>query len=201
MRLQRANPGVALPALPIRLVYRADAAASTDTLTRYLAAISPTWTAQVGVGPQVRWPAGQGESGSRGVLAQVLRTPGALGYVDLPDALAQHVPLVALRDHAGQVVTPSLAAIERAANSLTGTLPRDLQERLLDAPGAGVYPLAGYSFLDLCSAQQDARTAALRTLGRYVLTTGQALLPAYHLAPVPAAVQRRALALLSATQP
>lgn len=201
VRLQRANPGIALPALPIRLVYRGDAAASTDTLTRYLTALSPQWKAQVGVGPQVRWPEGQGESGSLAVLAAVLRTPGALGYVNLGDALAQHVPLVALRDHAGQVVTPSIATVERAASSLAGALPRDLQQRLIDAPGAGAYPLAGYSFLDLCNARQDARTTALRALARYVVTTGQALLPGYHLAPVPVVVQRRALALLAATQP
>jgi phosphate transport system substrate-binding protein len=38
-----ANPGLTLPALPIRIVHRADASGTTFNFVNYLSKVSPSW--------------------------------------------------------------------------------------------------------------------------------------------------------------
>ena len=49
-RIGGLNPGVALPARDILVVYRTDGSGTTYVFTDYLSAVSPAWKQQVGVG-------------------------------------------------------------------------------------------------------------------------------------------------------
>ena len=78
------NPGKKLPDQAITVVHRADGSGTTFNFTDYLTAVSKDWSASVGKGAAVKWPAASsvGGKGNEGVAANVNRVKGALGYVE-----------------------------------------------------------------------------------------------------------------------
>jgi len=77
------NPGVALPAMVISVVHRADGSGTTSIFTTWLSSTNPEWHGRVGAGKEVEWPTGIGAKGNEGVTAFVRQTPGAT----IPDDL------------------------------------------------------------------------------------------------------------------
>ena len=82
-RLVALNPGVKLPSWEIHVVHRSDGSGTTYVFTDYLTAVSPEWAKQIGKAKDVTWPIGMGGKGNEGVSAEVIKTPGAIGYVEL----------------------------------------------------------------------------------------------------------------------
>ena len=78
------NPGKKLPDQAITVVHRADGSGTTFNFTDYLTAVSKDWSATVGKGAAVKWPAASsvGGKGNEGVAANVNRVKGSLGYVE-----------------------------------------------------------------------------------------------------------------------
>ncbi|MDE3026111.1 MAG: phosphate ABC transporter substrate-binding protein PstS, partial [Acidobacteriota bacterium] len=89
--LKALNPGVRLPSTRITTVHRSDGSGTTYNFTDYLSSVSAAWKSKVGNGVAVSWPTGTSGRGSSGVAAQVSQTPGAIGYVDVAYALANHL--------------------------------------------------------------------------------------------------------------
>jgi phosphate transport system substrate-binding protein len=81
--IAKANPGVALPAVPLLAVHRSDGSGTTNIFTTYLSAVSTQWKEMVGANTAVSWPAGVGGKGNEGVAGLVHQTPGSIGYVEL----------------------------------------------------------------------------------------------------------------------
>jgi phosphate transport system substrate-binding protein len=81
-RLQKENPGVRLPRLPITVVHRSDGSGTTFLFTTYLAGVDGAWKAGPGANDSVNWPVGQGGKGNDGVAAFVHQTVGSIGYVE-----------------------------------------------------------------------------------------------------------------------
>ncbi len=166
------NPGVHLPARPIVVVHRSDGSGTTANFTSYLAKASPAvWT--IGAGDTVNWPAGtQGAEKNSGVATVIAQTDGAIGYVDLADAIKADLAFASIRNRDGHFVGPTAkgtaAAVEHA------TVRDDLTYDPLDAPGADTYPLTAPTYFLAYRDQVDARQAeTLRTWLAYMLSTGQ----------------------------
>jgi phosphate transport system substrate-binding protein len=200
-RIAALNPGARLPALDVIVVHRAEGSGTTYILTDYLSAVSPAWRAGPGRGTAVRWPAGLGVRGNDGVAGLVRQTPGAVGYVEAAFAARAGLPAAALRNRAGRFVGPTPAATAAAtatAAAATGS-DADLRVSLVDAPGAGSYPVASLTWLLLDrDARAPARTRAVATFARWALRDGAADVRALGYAPLPSALAARADAALAA---
>lgn len=193
-----ANPGVQLPAQDIVVVHRSDGSGTSYIFTDYLSKISRVWLDKVGRGTSVSWPVGLGGKGNEGVTGLVKQTPFSIGYVELIYALSNQLPFAAVKNKAGQFVTPSLESVTAAAAAAAADMPDDFRVSITDAPGADAYPIAGMTWLLVYTKQTDAaKGAKLVAFLDWALTEGQKAAPTLHYAPLPAAVATKARAALA----
>jgi phosphate transport system substrate-binding protein len=189
------NPGTRLPATAITVARRSDGSGTTENFTKYLAAAAPgTWA--LGSGATVPWPADtQAGNGNSGVAQVVKSTAGAIGYVDLSDALASQLQLAAVKNKAGQFLEPTP---EGASAALAGAeVKPDLTYNPLDAPGDRSYPITAPTWILVYKNQPDrAKGEALKSFLRFLVTDGQALAQPNDYAELPAPIRDRAVAQL-----
>jgi phosphate transport system substrate-binding protein len=94
------NPGVSLPAEPIRVVFRSDESGTTDNFQRYLdSASNGTWGK--GAGKTFNGGVGEGAKGNDGAAAAVKATEGSITYVEWSFAQAQHLNTARVLTSAG----------------------------------------------------------------------------------------------------
>ncbi len=182
------NPGISLPSANITVVHRGDASGTSFLWSSYLARTSTQWQAQVGAGTLPAWPLGVADSGNEGVAVTVRRTRHALGYVEYAYAKAHRLPHASLRNRDGQFAQPGQASFAAAAQALRWQASTDLAQLLVDAPGAGSWPIAGASYILLPTgaAQSDA-TARLLKFFDWALRQGRAQADALDYAQLPEA--------------
>ena len=110
------NKGLNLPSTAITVAHRSDGSGTTYHFTGYLAKQSMAFKRDVGNSNTVNWPAnGVGGKGNPGVAANVQKIVGAIGYVDLADAMKNNMSFIALKNKAGNYVLPSQKTIADAA--------------------------------------------------------------------------------------
>jgi len=146
-RIAGLNPGVALPDQDILVVHRSDGSGTTFIFTDYLSKVSPAWKTTVGSATSVEWPTGLGGKGNEGVTQQVKQSVGAIGYVELAYALANHMPVALLRNAAGNLIEPSLKAVTGAAASAKLSPETDFRVSITNAPGPEAYPISSFTWL------------------------------------------------------
>src|SRR5215210_6352799 len=141
------NPGVKLPGQDLIVVHRSDGSGTTYVFTDYLNKFSREWKDKVGFATSVNWPVGLGGKGNEGVTQQVKQVEGALGYVELIYAISNKLPYALIKNASGAFVEPSLESVTAAAAS--AKLPKDTDFRvsITNAPGAGSYPIASFTWL------------------------------------------------------
>lgn len=202
-RLMALNAGVALPADDILVVHRSDGSGTTYVFTDYLAAVSPAWATKPGKGKEVQWPTGLGGKGNEGVAGQVKQTPGAIGYVELAYATQNKLATATVRNAAGEYVAPTIASVTAAAAGMAGKLPANTDYRvsIVNAPGAGVYPLSSFTWILLYEKQQDAvKGKKLVDFLRWALTDGQSMAAPLDYAPLPESMRSALVTRLSSIQ-
>ena len=187
------NPGLSLPANNVSIVHRTDGSGTTYVFTDYLSKVSPAWKEKVGAGTSVTWPAGLGAKGNEGVTGQVKQTPNSIGYVELIYADQQKLPVVTLRNAAGQFVKPALDSITAAAASVSGQMPDDLRVSITNAPGAAAYPVSAFTYLLVYREQKDAaKGKPLVDFLWWAIHDGQRIAKEMGYAPLPAEVVTKA---------
>ena len=144
------NPGMSLPSSAITIVHRSDSSGTTNGFTKYLSAVSPAWSSQVGAGKDVKWPVGTGAAKNAGVAAAIKQTSGAVGYVEQAYALENGFTYAAIKNSKGTYELPTIANTSAAAVGVK--VPADLGISTINAPGAAAYPIVSQTFLD---AYQD----------------------------------------------
>lgn len=187
------NPGVALPARPIIVVHRSDGSGTSFIFTDYLSNVSVEWKSRVGTNTAVKWPVGLGGKGNEGVAGQVKQLPGAIGYVELSYAKQNRLPAALLQNAAGEFIAPSPDAVSKAM--ATTTVPGDFRFSMVNAPGAGAYPIAGASWVLIYQKSGEPAKEMVKFL-RWAVTEGQRLSPSLNYAPLPENVQQRVVQLL-----
>ena len=150
------NPGLSLPAAAINVVHRSDGSGTTYIFSNYLSSVDPTWASKVGTGKTLKWPAGEGAEGNGGVATEVNRAPFSIGYVEQAYSLGLTLPFAALRNQAGNYVTPSTQSVAADAAQKPAITPTDFS--IVNQPGASSYPISGYSWALVYTRQPSQAT-------------------------------------------
>jgi phosphate transport system substrate-binding protein len=193
------NPGVTLPDLDIVVARRSDGSGTTENFTRYLdKAATGSW--KLKSGSTVDWPADTQAGNGNGGVAQIVKsTKGAIGYVDLSDAKGSKLAYASIKNQAGKYVAPDAASVTAAGDGIE--IKDDLLFSALDAKGDAAYPITAQSWCMAYAKQTDkAKGAAVKAYFKFMLTDGQKLLPEVDYAPIPKALQDKALAQIEKIQ-
>lgn len=196
--LRAVNHGVPLPAQEIGIVHRSDRSGTTYIWTEYLSSVSQEWSQSVGKGIQVKWPVdGIPAVGSTGVVEAVAANKSSIGYVEFIYALDHRIGSGEIRNRAGKfvradVLTLAAAAAGATAENLTGLGEHHLD--ITDAPGAAAYPISAFTYLLVPEVFPDsAKLTAMRTLLKWILTSGQLQCAALGYVALPAPVAAKVL--------
>jgi len=189
------NPGVTLPSTNITVAHRSDGSGTTQNFTGWLKAAAPNvWT--LDSGSTVKWPADtQAGNGNAGVAQIVKSTDGAIGYVDLADAVGAGLKYASVKNQAGKYIEPTPDSATAAGTTVQ--LAPDLTFTSYNSSAPDAYPITAQTFDMVYQNQSDAKKGALiKAWLNYLLNDGQKLLPGLSYAPLPAEIQQKALAQL-----
>jgi phosphate transport system substrate-binding protein len=194
-----------LPDATITVVHRSDGSGTTEIFTKALTSFSPDWKA--GAAKSVEWPVDQagngvGGKGNPGVAAAVINTKNSIGYVELNYALENKIAYAQMVNKAGKTVTADAASLASAMTDFASAIdPAKLTVTIVDAPGDGSWPIAGYSYLILHTKNMTDCIKAQKIVEyiRWTLTDPSAGAKAASLgyAVLPEAVQKQVLAKLA----
>jgi phosphate transport system substrate-binding protein len=194
-QIKATNPGVALPAQAIVPEVRADSSGTTYIFTNYLNSLggpaATAWT--LGVSKTIAWPSSAVQSPKNsGVASSIKSTPYSIGYVELAYAIQNKFTYAAIKNKAGVFVSPSLKSV--AADASTNTNLSPINFSIVNGPGKGSYPIAGYSWAILLQKQTSQTTGAavVKVLDWTTHTGGgQDLAASLDYVPLPPAIQNQ----------
>lgn len=195
------NAGVTLPDTPIVVVHRSDSSGTTGNFTKFLEKAvgkdaGGVW--KLGTDSTVEWsPDTQAAEGNSGVAGIIKSTAGAIGYVDLSDAVDAELKFASVQNKAGQFVGPTLEGASAAAAG--AEIKDDLTYSAIWADGDTSYPITAQTWIIAYAKQTDqAKADSLKAFLSYILTDGQKVAGDVHFAPLPAELANRALAQVAA---
>jgi phosphate transport system substrate-binding protein len=189
------NPGLPLPTAAINVVHRSDGSGTTYIFSNYLSSVDPAWAARVGTGKTLKWPTGEGADGNEGVATDVNRTPYSIGYIEQAYSMGLLLPFAAIRNQAGNYVIPSAQSVAADAAEKPAITPADFS--IVNQPGAGSYPISGYSWALVDTHQHNQATGtALVAMLDWLTHDGQAYAAANAYVPLPPQIQQLARTML-----
>lgn len=146
-----------LPANDIAIVYRSDSSGTTFVFTDYLGKASPTWASTMGAAATKKpdWTKSTATqlsgNGNDGVGNTVKTTPNSIGYVELAYVNSLKLNSFAMKSHDGEHLRVTAAGAGKAASSFADSLPAPSGDwskvSIVDAPGAGAYPISSFSYM------------------------------------------------------
>jgi phosphate transport system substrate-binding protein len=189
------NPSFNLPDQAITTVHRAESSGTTNVFTKYLSAVSQTWSNQIGSGTSVQWPTGNGQSGNSAVASTITQNSYAIGYVELTYALQNNMKVASIQNPAGNFIAPSLASTTTAVQSGALGLPSGDQSwtsvSLLNTADPQAYPIVSFTYLieykelsDIPGMTLEKATAIVQYMW-YVVHDGQQLASGLQYATLP----------------
>jgi phosphate transport system substrate-binding protein len=148
-KIVKLNPGKKLPDTDITVVHRADGSGTTFIFTDYLNEVSKEWSARVGKGAAVKWPAKSsvGGKGNEGVAANVTRVKGSIGYVEYAYAKKNKITHLRLQNRDGKFVEPDDLTFASAADKADWFSVPGMGISLVNQKGATAWPITGASFV------------------------------------------------------
>jgi phosphate transport system substrate-binding protein len=154
--IAKLNPGVKLPDLAITVSHRSDGSGTTYAFSNYLAKQSMAFKRDVGAGNTVNWPSNAvGGKGNPGVAANVQKIKGAIGYVDIADAMKNNMDFVALKNKAGNYIVPNQDAVADAAAGANFKV-RGMAPDLLDQAHKNAWPITTATYMLAYEKGSDA---------------------------------------------
>ncbi|WP_310784261.1 phosphate ABC transporter substrate-binding protein PstS [Mycobacterium sp. Z3061] len=197
------NAGVALPAEPIRVVFRSDQSGTSENFQRYLdTAGNDAWGK--GAAKEFNGGVGEGAAGSDGVAAAVASAEGSVTYVEWSFALARQLSVAKVVTSAG----PDPVGIDTASVGKTissAWFIRQGNDLAFDTISfyrpnqAGAYPIVLATYEIVCSKYPDAQVgAAVKAFLESATGAGQTGLADNGYAPVPEEFRPRLAAAVGA---
>ncbi len=175
-QIAKLNPGVSLPDMPIKVVYRPAGKGSNYIFTEFLSKTSPKFRSEIGISPSPKWPVGTAAERSSDMADKVKADPGAIGYVEAQYALKANLPVGLVLNPAGKYVKGTDAALLAACHAVEAPSWDKFSAALTNAPGADSDPIASFTWLYLRTGSSDAkRAAALSEFLGWVYSDGQKL--------------------------
>jgi phosphate transport system substrate-binding protein len=189
--IARLNPGLKLPDLAITVSHRSDGSGTTYVFSHYLAKQSVAFMREVGAGNTVNWPVNAvGGKGNPGVAANVQKIAGAVGYVDIADAMKNKMTFAALRNKAGNFIVPNQDAVEAAAASANFKV-KGMAPDLLDQPHKNAWPITSATYVLAYEKGADAaRQKGIVEFFTWSLNNGQKMAEDLGFVPLPASVAK-----------
>lgn len=187
--IAKLNPGVTLPNLAITVAHRSDGSGTTYVFTNYLAKQSPTFLGSVGAGNTVNWPMNAvGGKGNPGVAANVQKIKGAIGYVDIADAMKNNMTFVALKNKAGNFIVPNQDAVADAASGANFKV-RGMAPDLLDQAHKNAWPITSATYMLAYEKSSDpTKSKGVVDFFTWSLNNGQKMAEDLGFVPLPASV-------------
>jgi phosphate transport system substrate-binding protein len=185
------NKSAALPSGAIKPVVRADGSGTAFIFTNHLSAVSPEFKSAVGASKEPKWPSGflKGK-GNPGVASLVKQTPGAIGFVEYEFALKNGLSSASVQNGSKQYVAPNL----KAANLALSDVQFPANFRAFDVNSNKGYPIVGLTWLLIPKAQKNpAKAAAIKTMVKWMLTSGQQFNDDLNYTSIPSSVAQRAI--------
>ncbi len=171
--IARLNPGVKLPDLAITVSHRSDGSGTTYAFTNYLAKQSMAFKRDVGAGNTVNWPSNAvGGKGNPGVAANVQKIKGAIGYVDIADAMKNNMDFVALKNRAGNYIVPNQQSVADAAAGADFKV-KGMAPDLLDQSHKNAWPITTATFMLGYEKADAAKQKAVVDFFTWSLNNGQ----------------------------
>jgi phosphate transport system substrate-binding protein len=185
------NKGASLPSSAIKPVVRADGSGTSFIFTNQLSAVSPEFKSTVGASKDPKWPSsflkGKGNPGVAGLVKQ---TPGSIGYMEYEFALKNGLSSAMVQNGSGKYVAPSL----KAANQALADVQFPENFRAFDVNSAQGYPIVGMTWLLIPKTQKNPEKAkAIKTMVKWILTSGQQFNDDLNYTSVPSSVAQRAI--------
>lgn len=197
------NPVLNLPSQDIVRVVRRDSSGSTESFTKYLSGVSPSWARVIGSGKIVRWPGTvQSANGTDGVATLVHETPGAIGYVSYDRVMHDKLAIALLQNRSGFYVEPSEYAFRVTIKASDLGRKGDESASLIDLSGQDVWPITDATFI-LVDTKPKSSEGASRVLSFFywAFLKGDDVVAGTGFAPLPSELQARIVRRLSEVQP
>jgi phosphate transport system substrate-binding protein len=184
--ISRVNSQIQLPASRIVVIHTANGRGTTYVWSDYLSKVSPEWKARIGRGTAVEWPVGTPAEGNGNVAKVVKETPNAIGYVELPFALANSLSYGSVQNSAGNFVSASLGSVTAAAAAMAKNIHADFRASLTNPSDEKAYPIASFTWILVPKtiSNIDKRNEIVKFL-RWMLTDGQTYPKLLNYAPLP----------------
>jgi len=195
--LVQANRGHRLPDLEIVVVHRADGSGTSYSWTDFLSKTNEEWKTRAGASLAPKWPVGRQAMGNEGVAQLVKELGGSIGYVEFIYALQNHLSYGKVRNQQGEYVGANLESIAAAATNAMEPA-RDFKVSITDAPGAGSYPIASFTWLVVPSRiADDTKRGAIVEFLKWMLGPGQRQAAALGYLALPGSLIPREVAAIS----
>lgn len=201
--IQKLNPGVALPAEPIRVVFRSDESGTTDNFQKYLDSASDgVWGR--GIAKVFKGGVGEGAPGNEGTSAAVKATEGAITYNEWSFAISLKLAMAKVITSAG----PDAVAISTDAVGTTisgATIAGQGNDLVIDMysfyqptqPSA--YPIVLATYEIVCSQYPDPQVAtAVKAFLQSTIGAGQNGLADNGYIPMPDPFRSKVLTAINA---
>jgi phosphate transport system substrate-binding protein len=141
------------------VVHPEEASGSTYIFTTYLTSVSPEWRRRVGRGFTVVWPVGEERTGRAELGSFVLKTFGAIGFVDFAHAADEGLARTKMQNREGEFVSPNVVSFQAAAANAPWESAAAFGLLLVDVPGRGCWPLTAPVFALVPHAPKDPARA------------------------------------------
>jgi len=188
-KIARLNPGVSLPDIPVRVVYRPAGKGSNFIFSDFLSKTSPQFRSRIGRSASPKWPVGEPAERSSDMADKIRQTSGAIGYIESNYAVKERIAYAAVRNAAGDFVAASPETLTTACAAMWHSGASDMAISLTDAPGKDSYPITSFTWLYLRAHDVDpARSAAMQDLLKWALNEGQQLAMREGYTPLPRSV-------------
>jgi phosphate transport system substrate-binding protein len=190
------NPGTALPALPIHVVFRSDASGTTDNFQQYLDGASGHGWGK-GTGKTFNGGVGEGAKGNDGTSAAIKNTPGSITYNEWSFAEAQKLNITRIVTSAGP--EPVAISADSVGKTIAGAkIKGEGNDLVLDTVSfyqptqPGAYPIVLATYEIVCSKYPDSAVGtAVKAFLQSTIGPGQNGLADNGYVPIPESFKSR----------
>jgi phosphate transport system substrate-binding protein len=194
--IQALNKNTALPATPIRVVFRGDESGTTDNFQQYLDVASDgAWGR--GAGKTFNGGVGEGAVGNDGTSFLLMKTDGAITYNEWSFAVGHQLAMARIITSAGP--EPVVISTESVATTIDGArIKGQGNDLVLDTSSfykptqSGAYPIVLATYEIVCSRYPDPGTGeAVKAFMQATIGSGQQGLDQYGYIPVPTSFESK----------
>lgn len=188
-RIVAMNKDLALPAIDIAPIYRADGSGTTQVFASYLSKESESWKKSFGSNTSIAWPTGMGGRGNGSVASMVKNMEGGIGYVEYAYALQNHLNTAQLKNLAGEFVFINEDTIQAAAKAADWIHARNYSIDLIDMKGDDSWPIVSTTYVLIPAFNKDSKNVT--KFFQWGFSHGDEIASKLHYVPLPIVVKEK----------